>query len=24
VWAVNWIGDQVLGDLDRRARPRLV
>jgi putative membrane protein len=24
VWAVNWIGDQVLGDLERRARPRLV
>ena len=24
VWAVNWIGDQVLGDLERRARPRLL
>ena len=24
VWAVNWIGDQVLGDLARRARPRLI
>ncbi len=24
VWAVNWIGDQVLGDLERRARPRFV
>ena len=24
VWAVNWIGDQVLGDLERRARPRLI
>jgi putative membrane protein len=23
VWAVNWIGDQVLGDVERRARPRL-
>jgi putative membrane protein len=23
VWAVNWIGDRVLGDLERRARPRL-
>ena len=23
VWAVNWIGDLVLGDLDRRARPSL-
>jgi putative membrane protein len=23
VWAVNWIGDQVLGDLERRGRPRL-
>jgi putative membrane protein len=24
VWAVNWIGDQVLGDFERRARPRLI
>ena len=24
VWAVNWIGDQVLGDMQRRARPRLI
>jgi putative membrane protein len=24
VWAVNWIGDQVLGDLERRARPRYI
>jgi putative membrane protein len=24
VWAVNWIGDQVLGDVERRARPRLI
>jgi putative membrane protein len=24
VWAVNWIGDHVLGDLERRARPRLI
>src|SRR6185437_12914614 len=24
VWAVNWIGGQVLGDLERRARPRLI
>ena len=23
VWAVNWIGDLVLGDMDRRARPSL-
>jgi putative membrane protein len=23
VWAVNWIGDQVLGDAATRARPRL-
>ena len=22
VWAVNWIGDHLLGDLERRARPR--
>ena len=22
VWAVNWIGGQVLGDMERRARPR--
>ena len=24
VWAVNWIGDQILGDLESRARPRLI
>src|SRR5256886_2574694 len=24
VWAVNWIGDQVLGNLASRARPRLI
>jgi putative membrane protein len=24
VWAVNWIADQALGDLERRARPRLI
>jgi putative membrane protein len=24
VWAVNWIGGQVLGDMQRRARPRLI
>ena len=24
VWAVNWLGDQVLGDLERRAGPRLI
>jgi putative membrane protein len=24
VWAVNWVADQALGDLDRRARPRLI
>ena len=24
VWAVNWIGDQVLGDVERRARPRFI
>jgi putative membrane protein len=24
VWAVNWIGDQLLGDVERRARPRLI
>jgi putative membrane protein len=23
VWAVNWIGDQILGDVADRARPRL-
>jgi putative membrane protein len=23
VWLVNWIGDQILGDVDRRTRPRL-
>ena len=22
VWAVNWIGGQVLGDMERRSRPR--
>ena len=24
VWAVNWIGGQVLGDVERHARPRLI
>lgn len=24
VWAVNWVADQAVGDLDRRARPRLI
>ena len=24
VWAVNWIGDHLLGDVERRARPRLI
>ena len=24
VWAVNWIGDQIVGDVATRARPRLV
>jgi putative membrane protein len=24
VWAVNWVGDQALGDFERRARPRLI
>jgi putative membrane protein len=24
VWAVNWIGGQILGDVERRARPRLI
>ena len=24
VWAVNWLGDQVLDDLERRARPHLI
>ncbi len=24
VWAVNWIGDQIAGDLSKRARPRLI
>jgi putative membrane protein len=24
VWAVNWIGGQILGDLESRARPRLI
>lgn len=23
VWAVNWVGDQVLGEASSRARPRL-
>jgi putative membrane protein len=23
IWAVNWIGDQILGDVASRARPRL-
>ena len=24
IWAVNWIGDQVLEDVGRRTRPRLI
>jgi putative membrane protein len=24
VWAVNWIGDQIVGDVATRARPRLI
>jgi putative membrane protein len=24
VWVVNWVGDRVLGDLERRAGPRLI
>jgi putative membrane protein len=24
VWVVNWLGDNVLGDLERRAKPRLI
>ncbi|HEY8725139.1 MAG TPA: phage holin family protein [Gaiellaceae bacterium] len=24
VWAVNWIGGQVLGDMERRGRPRFI
>jgi putative membrane protein len=24
VWAVNWVADQALGDLERRRRPRLI
>jgi putative membrane protein len=24
VWAVNWIGGQAIGDVERRARPRLI
>jgi putative membrane protein len=24
IWAVNWIGGQILGDLESRARPRLI
>jgi putative membrane protein len=24
VWAVNWIGGQVVGDVERRGRPRLI
>ncbi len=24
VWAVNWIGGQAVGDMERRARPRLI
>jgi putative membrane protein len=24
VWAVNWIGDQILGEVGSRARPRLI
>jgi putative membrane protein len=24
IWAVNWVAGQTLGDLERRARPRLI
>jgi putative membrane protein len=24
VWAVNWIGDQIVGEAGNRARPRLI
>jgi putative membrane protein len=24
VWAINWIGDQIVGDVATRARPRLI
>jgi putative membrane protein len=24
IWAVNWVAGQALGDLERRARPRLI
>jgi putative membrane protein len=24
VWVVNWIGDHLLGDVERRARPRFI
>jgi putative membrane protein len=24
VWVVNWLGDNVLDDLERRAKPRLI
>jgi putative membrane protein len=24
VWAVNWIGDQIVGEVGSRARPRLI
>jgi putative membrane protein len=24
VWVVNWVADQVLGDLESRAKPRLI
>ena len=24
VWEVNWLGDNVLSDLERRAKPRLI
>jgi putative membrane protein len=24
IWAVNWIGGQVVGDVERRGRPRLI
>ena len=24
VWAVNWIGGQVVGDVERHSRPRLI
>jgi uncharacterized membrane protein YvlD (DUF360 family) len=24
VWVVNWIGGQIVGDVEGRARPRLI